>query len=433
MSAVPVINQNSRFLDLPPDIQRYTLSFLDFRDLQMEGGAFLASKGMKAAAEGSLSFRQDQMVVSYRNLSQYERRVARRLSNPEYCKILGFRITKSLTAEKAESLTRRYPRTTILEAAPQWYNSGCHQLPDSLFRNWSKLEDVNLHAIVTDEQVAALLNHCSELRSLRVLWELQGDFARNIGTCHKLRKLCLWNIGSVNELPGKVPGLEVLTLRTSAPEVDVSELIQSCPSLRTLDLGNINGSGDQVMLALGRECHQLEELQSRSRPLTDRAIEVLAKGCPKLRNLWIEALTNTAIRALAGSCRSLEVFNLYDSENVTDQEVLALANCVNLKEVHFSSSLITDLSICKLAQQCPKMREMSLTGCKVTDVAVAAIADNCRDIKGLHLFLCPITSAALQSLEKSPKLRFLFLSASDQISVSAIEKLKCKGVSVTSI
>jgi len=85
--------------------------------------------------------------------------------------------------------------------------------------------------------------------------------------------------------PQKIHNLELdFSLCKDISDEDLNKLAQKCPNLTKILLPSCRNITDDGIIALSKSCHELKEIQFA---ITEKALEALASGCPKLEMLKI--------------------------------------------------------------------------------------------------------------------------------------------------
>lgn len=136
--------------------------------------------------------------------------------------------------------------------------------------------------------------------------------------------------------------------------------------------------------------------------LTSAGWAALAAGCRRLRTLAPYGIGNEGLASLAkvaDQLTSVELLDLYGSQDVTDAGVAAVCSLRGLVELDLNYCPgVTDIGLLLLAAGLPRLRRLSLAGAaRITDAGVAAIAR--LPLRQLCLNGCPrVGSAGLRSL-----------------------------------
>lgn len=127
-------------------------------------------------------------------------------------------------------------------------------------------------------------------------------------------------------------------------DASVIQLAESAPPLEELDLA-CTPISDKAVLALSK----LKKLQRLNldycltpsfEKISDVSIIVLASQLPNIKNLSLNysAITDKGANAIAENCRQLEILNIGNSINITDEAIVNLINkCNKLTFLHFSN------------------------------------------------------------------------------------------------
>ena len=150
----------------------------------------------------------------------------------------------------------------------------------------------------------------------------------------------------------------------------------------------------------------------------DAAVCVLAKGCPKLRDVKLDCgsiimINDTGIIALANGCHELRSFVLaFDRGNewARDKGFVAFAKAaIHLTYIHLTECNIDTDAIIALGNNCPRLATIIIRCCDeyIEDKAFQALADGCVDLITIKIsggFLSLSTDRAVTSLARCLKL-----------------------------
>ncbi|KAE8678687.1 EIN3-binding F-box protein 2 [Hibiscus syriacus] len=160
--------------------------------------------------------------------------------------------------------------------------------------------------------------------------------------------------------------------------------VSPCQSLRSLSIRNCPGFGDSSLVALGKLCAQLQNLELSG----------------------LHGITDAGFLPLVESCEAGLV-------------KVNLSGCVNLD----------DKVACVMADLHGWTLEMlNLDGCNISNASLVAIAENCRLLNDLDVSKCAITDSRIAALARSNQINLQFLSVSGcskvtNKSLPSLEKL----------
>jgi hypothetical protein len=122
-------------------------------------------------------------------------------------------------------------------------------------------------------------------------------------------------------------------------------LLYAGNNLREVVFASCERLNDEVVLAIARHCPRLEVCRVfGSKSLTDRAVVLLAEGCPLMRDVTVGGLGihDVSLVALATNCPSLRKLQVTSCMKITVQGVRALAvHCKTLQSVDLPPHLAT--------------------------------------------------------------------------------------------
>ena len=168
-----------------------------------------------------------------------------------------------------------------------WTNFFCMAGLQALARSQPKLTSIDLTASsVTDEGLKVLAQSCPQLRQVK--------------------------LNSCRDVTGE----------------GVAELLTYCPEIRELHLRSCDGLTDDGVCTFADRGERVTSIQiggSWSSPLSDTALEAIARGCSGLESLrlqCIDTVTDDGIRQLVEACKSLRMMSIVSCESVTVEAVL---------------------------------------------------------------------------------------------------------------
>ncbi|CAG8809695.1 23257_t:CDS:2, partial [Gigaspora margarita] len=257
------------------------------------------------------------------------------------------------------------------------------------YSNLIYLSVFNNYAL-TNNSITKLAKACNKLQYLEIGW--CGDITdksiyKIVRSCYRLRHLgisggksCITD-KSICEIPRFNSNIQSLKFNNCnrLTDVTIHTLVGSYLDLRKLDLSNCERITD-IGIRQITQCHNLEHLALNSLEfLSNKTICIIAYSCPNIFHFNLEFchVTDTAVEAIAQSCRSMEYLNIYGSEYITDS------------------------SISKIAKKCSYIQELELGYCElITDTAIKDIAHNLSNLKYLRLKYCVnISKDALDILD----------------------------------
>nr|CAG8686847.1 5263_t:CDS:2 [Entrophospora candida] len=134
--------------------------------------------------------------------------------------------------------------------------------------------------------------------------------------------------------------LEVLILgNQELKKKTINEICSRSKYLRTFKLIDIEIKEPDVMAALGKYCHNLEELSLKKEIACSGEILLsIVKNCPKLFKLEIEGkdYNNQTLYKILENCPNILTLNINQCMNITDELLIATYKlCTNLKKLSF--------------------------------------------------------------------------------------------------
>ncbi|CAJ0834040.1 9588_t:CDS:2 [Entrophospora sp. SA101] len=134
--------------------------------------------------------------------------------------------------------------------------------------------------------------------------------------------------------------LEVLILgNQELKKKTINEICSRSKYLRTFKLTDIEIKEPDAMAALGKYCHNLEELSLKKEIACSGEILLsIVKNCPKLFKLEIEGkdYNNQTLYKILEHCPNILTLNINQCMNITDELLIATYKlCTNLKKLSF--------------------------------------------------------------------------------------------------
>lgn len=224
------------------------------------------------------------------------------------------------------------------------------------------------------------------------------------------------------EFVGKLPNLTKLILRKisrSLTEENIEVIAKGCPKLRVLSLKHCDVSIDEAAKAIANNCPELLNLGLIwCTKATNDDIETIASKCTKLAKInlmYSGRSTRTGVQSFTEDGQFTDATVQSIAEHCSDIIVLNLSGCAQ----------VTDESI-KALKGCTKLAELILENCEnITGTALVDMAEQCKALTKLDLTRCSkITDAIVQSIvQRYTKLTVLNLSVCTQITGAAIEHI----------
>jgi hypothetical protein len=161
-----------------------------------------------------------------------------------------------------------------------------------------------------------------------------------------------------------------------------------CPHLESVDLSACRQLTDATLIALGRHCRSLREMDISFTQVTTTGLRAIAADCPLLEALSAgHCDVGSSIEAVARSCPRLRVLDLTHVE-VPAEAVLALAECCPLLDEVIVCGCwgVGDVEVTALVRGCPELTRLDITGTSVTVLGLSAIRDHCKKLARIALY-----------------------------------------------
>lgn len=242
-------------------------------------------------------------------------------------------------------------------------------------------------AFLSDGGLVSFMKSARSLESLQLeechRITLAGLYGLVVGCGDKLKSLALTNCWGFKDFD------------FGSPQVS------PCKSLRSFSVRNCPGFGDACLVALGKICPHLQQVElSGLTGITDegllRLLECCEAGLVKVNLSGCINLTDQVVSAMAKlHGRTLEVLILDGCTKVSDLGLLAIAeNCQLLSDLDVSKCAISDFGLMALARSSQlSLQVLSVSGCSlVSDKCLPALKKVGRALLGLNLQHCTAIS-----------------------------------------
>lgn len=229
--------------------------------------------------------------------------------------------------------------------------------------------------MVNDNGLEAIASSCADLEHISVNYCDWLGGRGLVSIAHKCTRLKSVRagmltesiaVGIVEHCGHRLQYLEFHTFALGLRDSGVEKIATQCPQLRTLIIHTrgMACTTDAAVYSIARHCPLLHTAVLDFDPMSDDAIEALARGCPNLEYLRIveikaHYLTNASICAIVRTCRRLVTLDVRYCVLLTDVSMNAIAHhsTSNLKHV-FLPSTITDDAIELVKRTCPHLRKI---------------------------------------------------------------------------
>ncbi|KAI3442155.1 F-box domain-containing protein [Psidium guajava] len=256
---------------------------------------------------------------------------------------------------------------------------GCPNLKQLYIRSSAFLSDAGLVSLI---------------KSARSLESLQLE------ECHRITLSGLF--GLVIDCGDKLKSLALTNCWGLIKEFDFSSpQVSSCKSLRSLCIRNCPGFVDACLVALGKICPHLQQVElSGLTGITDdgllQLLECCEAGLVKVNLSGCINLTDQVVSAMVKlHSRTLEVLILDGCTKIGDLGLLAIAeNCQVLSDLDVSKCAISDFGLTALACSSQlNLQVLSVSGCSlVSDKCLPALKKVGHSLLGLNLQHCTAIS-----------------------------------------
>jgi len=178
------------------------------------------------------------------------------------------------------------------------------------------------------------------LTKLSFVGPVSEDVYQEVGRCEKLTSLFC----------------------TSAQERNIMPIAHGCPALKTILFGSDNDLSGEPLSLLSENCRQLTGCDVRSRDLQDSAVIKSAPHWAQLTELRLTScalISNASVQAIARHCIRLESLDVGWCPQLSDEAACAFPVDCTLKSADFSATRITEQAVLSLAR-CRNLRRLDV-------------------------------------------------------------------------
>ena len=172
----------------------------------------------------------------------------------------------------------------------------------------------------------------------------------------------------------------------------LATMFQSCRQLAILKLATDSSPSDIGGEYVLDNCYpSLTELKVNFDAVADSALQAIFTHCTGLRHVSLEdchQITDETIKILARSCPVLDTLCIQACSLVTLAGTLEMAtHCTSLSTLNLISQHISDELLIQLSLHCTSLNTLMLQNYKgvVTEVGIAAVADRCTRLESFML------------------------------------------------
>jgi F-box/leucine-rich repeat protein 2/20 len=253
---------------------------------------------------------------------------------------------------------------------------------------------------------------------------------------------------------------KLLSLRFLGSDLNFQMFIRCCKHLKNINLEDSTGLNDDSILLLCQHCPALESINLSACFNILEGFALFPVYCPKIEMINISKnfrvndeiilrltpysqlkslnlqdcskITGSAIALISAHFRNLKILNIRGCCQLMDLDILPLAECVNLEELHLGAvRLITDNAILEITKKCIGIQKLFLSGIpNITDKAICKIAENFPKLRELDTaYNSLITDVSIVQLaDKCPNLTYLDLSGLTKLTDESVIQISNKSV-----
>lgn len=347
------------------------------------------------------------------------------------CKIINSTTVATLLERSARSLTA-LDLSDVPCVTNHWLTTGTSKLENLKYLCVRELK-------VTDDTAAALCaRHGRTLKRL----DISYNSVTNVGLYRMARELkCLeildvsgnTNIGAVTLL-SHTPGSVAAGANQRAPKMDsmfTDAMSLLRPSLTCLSLLECYSLSNQAVWDIAEKLRSLTTLSLATKQISDQYLQKLEPLMVQMRALSLKGLSNSdaafsqLLSHLGPQCQSL---SLRACMGISDNSILALDKCVNLKTLHIGlCTEIQGTSFDHLAQSVHSLTDLDVAGLRLpSSGALGHFVNAQSDLLFISLssMATALTDTALvEMLTTATHLRDLNLNGNPRITIRSLERL----------
>uniref|UniRef100_A0A2P2KK77 F-box domain-containing protein n=1 Tax=Rhizophora mucronata TaxID=61149 RepID=A0A2P2KK77_RHIMU len=170
--------------------------------------------------------------------------------------------------------------------------------------------------------------------------------------------------------------------------------ISNCSNLEILHLVKTPECSNTGLVSVAERCKLLRKLHIdgwKANRIGDEGLIAVSKNCPNLQELVLIGVNPTkfSLEMLASNCLNLERLALCGSDTVGDMEISCIAaKCVALKKLCIKSCPVSDCGLEALAGGCPNLVKVKVKKCRGVTCDVADRLRAARGSLAVNLDIC---------------------------------------------
>lgn len=194
------------------------------------------------------------------------------------------------------------------------------------------------------------------------------QFLSKLSKLHSL-KLTYFDIPNIfkNQALSKLIKLDIFPC--TVDNMTVTGILMNCPHLRSLSLGG-EGISDDGFQHIGN-CKNLEHLTVPCSSITDKSMEYVGAGCPRLKHLDIgncTGLTNKSTEYVCKGCQKLKYLDIQSCPEMTDAVLDNILRCRELEVLILSWNFqLLGTSLLLIPSNLINLTDLDVQGCVALD------------------------------------------------------------------
>lgn len=273
---------------------------------------------------------------------------------------------------------------------------------NAVLENCSSLEELSVKRLrgITDGAAAEPIGPGAAASSLKTicLKELYNGqcFGPLITGAKNLKTLKLYRCsGDWDKLLQTVTERVTSLIEIHLERLQVSDVgllaISNCSDLEILHLVKTPECTNIGLLSLSERCKHLRKLHIdgwKANRIGDDGLIAVSKNCGNLQELVLIGVnpTKQSLESLATNCKNLERLALCGSDTVGDPEISCIAaKCIALKKLCIKSCPVSNQGLEALANGCPSLVKVKLKKCRAVTMEGAEWLKNNRESLAVNL------------------------------------------------
>eukprot|EP01047_Picozoa_sp_COSAG01_P050163 COSAG01_NODE_5041_length_4529_cov_3.719413_2_plen_614_part_00 len=189
-----------------------------------------------------------------------------------------------------------------------------------------------------------------------------------------------------------------------ATNLDVVNFVQEFGStVRIINVTGCTQLTDDCLSAVAENCPYLTQFMARGcEQITDDGLVTLAEGCRHIEFCHFRGcqLTDVSASKIAECWREMDVASFSETK-ITDDGLGQLATLSQWTILGLDSTLISDVGVAKVCDNCHQLRTLNLSNTKLTDAALERVAEGCPNLTCLYVAKTQVTDEGVMRVAEN--------------------------------